>query len=212
MAINEIQVGNGRAGVADGTTSTARAGKRNELIVTDGLPKYHEAVERGMAFSGNTAVAGVAPGTVLGTTSAFYLHNPTGSGKLIALVKASLGYLSGTLGAGATYLTTHAAGTPAAVPTGTVITPRNNLIGTTTGSVATCLTTATVITQVPVKPLWSFGAAVATTAFQPTPCEEYFEGEFIVYPGFGVGMHSIAAAGTAPLVLFGCTWIEVPLI
>lgn len=211
MAIAEGRVGENRAGVGDGSPGTHRLAKRGELVITQGMPSYHEAVERGWAFSGVTAVGGVAHGTALGTTSSWYLHNPQSSGKLFSLVKATMGYLSGTLGAGSTYLTTHATGAAVATPTGTTITPRNNLLGTSTGSSAVCLTTATVVTQVPVKPLWSFGAILATSVFQPTVCEVILDGEFILYPGFGAGLHSIATAGTSPLVLLGATWIEIPL-
>jgi len=48
-------------------------------------------------FHAATAATGVAPGTAIGTTAAFSLHNPLGSGVRLAILVASLAYISGTL-------------------------------------------------------------------------------------------------------------------
>jgi hypothetical protein len=187
----------------------ARAGKTGELVIGQAHGDLYEAASRGNVWSACTAVSGVAPGTALGTTSAFYLHNPLNSGKNLVILSASMGYLSGTLGAGSTYLTTHS-GVAVANPTGTAITPINGLLaGGSVSGVGKAFTTATVITQIALRPLLSFGPMLATSVFQPTPCNFRLDGEFIVAPGYGIGLHSIATAGTTPLVLFGMSWEEV---
>lgn len=210
MAEIELEVGESRQGVSDGARTVWRAGKTGEGIVGIAHGSMFEAVSRGLTFSACTATSGVAPGTALGTTAAFYVHNPINSGRNLVLLQASIGYISGTYGAGSTFLTTHA-GVAVANPTGTAITPRNMLIGGAAVGVALAFTTATVTTQVAVRPLWSFGAILATSVFQPTACKDFLDGEVLVAPGFGVGIHSVATAGTSPLCVLSATWEEVPI-
>ena len=116
----------------------------------------------------------------------------------------------GTLGAGSIYLTTHA-GVAVANPTGTAIVPKQTLLGSSATGAAIALTTATVTTQVAIRPICSFGAMLATSVFPPTVLKDQINGEIVVPPGFGVGLHGIATAGTSPLVLYGMTWEEVPV-
>jgi hypothetical protein len=52
---------------------------------------------------------------------------------------------------------------------------------------------------------------LATSDLFPAPCVDRVNGEIVVPPGFGVGMHSIAAAGTTPLVRLAMMWEEVPV-
>ena len=210
MAEVEGIVGNARNGIGEGAGDVLRMGKTGCLVVGSAHGEFYEACSRGQLWSACTAVGGVAPGTALGTTAAFYLHNPIGSGKNLALIACSVGYLSGTLGAGSIYLTTHA-GVAVANPTGTAISPRQTLLGSSAVGVGLAFTTATVITQVAIRPICSFGAALATSVFPPTALKDQINGEIVVPPGFGVGLHAIATAGTTPLVLFGVTWEEAPI-
>jgi len=210
MAEVEGIVGNARNGIGEGVTDVLRIGKTGGLVVGTAHGEHYEAASRGKVWSACTAVGGVAPGTSLSTTAAFWLHNPIGSGVNLSLIEATMGYLSGTLGAGSVYLTSHA-GAAAVNPTGTAISPRQTLLGSSATGLALAFTTATVVTQIAIRPVCSFGAILATTAFQPTQLKDQINGAVIVPPGFGVGLHSIATAGTAPLALFGMLWEEIPI-
>lgn len=204
------EVGNNRYGVGDGADVAARLGKTGEVMVSEAHARYYEASSRAVLWSACTATSGVAPGTSLSTTAAFWLHNPIGSGKNLALVTASVGYISGTLGAGSIYLTSHA-GVAIANPAGTPIIPRGGMLGVSATPAAAPLTTATVPTQVPLFPLWTFGAALATSVAFPAALSIPLEGMVVVPPGFGVGLHSVATGGTSPLVTFGMVWEEIPI-
>lgn len=210
MAVIEGVIGSGRNGLGEGTGAEFRQGKTGELVIGSAHGEFYEAAARGKLWSACTAVSGVAPGTSLSTTSAFYLHNPIGSGVNLSLLCASMGYLSGTFGAGSVYLTTHA-GVSVANPTGTSIVPKQTLLGSSATAAGIAFTTATVITQIAIRPICSFGAMLATSVFPPTVLKDQLNGEIVVPPGFGVGLHSIATAGTSPLALFGMTWEEIPI-
>src|SRR3972149_2419732 len=62
--------------------------------------RYYDAAVDGRLFHASPAATGVAPGTAIGTTAAFSLHNPLGSAVDLAILIASMAYISGTLGAG----------------------------------------------------------------------------------------------------------------
>jgi hypothetical protein len=198
---------------ADGTTPQARAGKEGQFIVGQVHGKYTEAVSRGNCYAAQTAASGVAPGTAIGTTGAFTLSNPKGSGKRLVVQKLGMAYLSGTLGAGVVHILTNNDPT-AAAPTGTAITPTNLDLGAANNSVAKPLTTSTL----PVAPtqiglLASVNAAAgATDAMPSTPVEKDVDGEIVIEPGCSLTLSATAAAGTAPKVIFNATWEEVPLI
>lgn len=171
---------------------------------------YQEAARLGQMFSSHTAATGVAPGTALGTTAAFALQNPKGSGTALVIVDGSLGYVSGTLGAG--FVSWCVNNDPSkAVATGTAITPLNNLVGAGAGK-ALAFTTATLpATPTLLRPFCSIGASLATTAVQPWQIVDYVDGKIVVLPGCCLSLEATAAAGTTPLVVYGCTWIELPL-
>lgn len=210
MAEFEGIVGNNRAGMGDGAADAFRMGKTGELIQSRAHGEFYETVSRGGTFSACTATGGVAHGTSLSTTAAFCLHNPIGSGVNLSIVSASFGYLSGTLGLGVMYFTTHA-GVQVANPTGTAITIRQNLLGSSSAGKALAFTTATVATQIAIRPFTSFGPYLASTVFVPVIAKDYVNGEIVVSPGYGVNLHSVAGAGTSPLVLLGMSWEEVPI-
>lgn len=168
--------------------------------------KYHDAVLRGKVYSGATAPTGVAPGTALGTTAAFSLYNPAGSGFNLHVLRASMGYVSGTLGAGVVSWIANVLPTAAAT-TGTAITKINNLFGGAAG-VGLLFTTATIPSPTICRPFCSLGASLASTATQPWQIVEDVDSEFVVTPGCTLSLHGTAAAGTSPLVIFGITWEE----
>src|SRR3972149_6865156 len=112
----------GSQALTDGQTGEGRIGRTGEQIVSGLHGKFYEQAKRGNVYSGVTAVSGVAPGTAIGTTAAFALYNPLNSGFDLVVLKASMSYLSGTLGIGFVHWIMHTAAVQAgAAVTGTAI-------------------------------------------------------------------------------------------
>lgn len=195
---------------ADGTSPVVRSGKQAQVIMGQSGGKYSEAVSRGNCYAAQTAAAGVAPGTALGTTAAFTLYNPRGSGKDLHVMKLDMGFISGTLGAGVVHICSETDVT-ATAPSGTAIAPRNLYVGGANNSVALPYTTATVPTTAAkmIGTLCTFGAMVTTTAVPPLQVEKDVDGSIIIQPGGSISLHATAAAGSSPLVVFNATWEEV---
>lgn len=174
--------------------------------VAEQYPDFYELARAGQVFSATTAVTGVAPGTAIGTTGAYTLQNPIGSGVNLVILQAFMGYISGTLGAGTVNYLENGPATTAA--TGTAIVPVNNLLGGAV-SVAKPLTTSTIVSPTLLRPFCTLQASLATTAVQPWQIVDQVNGSIIVTPGSNLTLHATAAAGTSPLVIFGMTWAEV---
>lgn len=168
--------------------------------------KYHDAVLRGKCYGGATAPTGVAPGTSISTTAAISLYNPAGSGYNLHVLRASMGYVSGTLGAGAVFWLANVLPTATAT-TGTAITKVNLLFGGAAG-VGSLLTTATIPAPTIIRPFCNLQASLASTAVAPYFITEDVDSEFVVTPGCTLSLHAQAAAGSTPLVIFGMTWEE----
>ena len=180
-------------------------------IVGDVHARYYESVARGNVYAAGTAATGVAPGTAIGTTAAFSLTNPLSSGVNLVVLKASMGYISGTLGAGTVHYLANV-NTQLALPTGTAITAYNCLLGSARAAAGKPLTTATIASPLILRPAWSLTALVAATAVQPYTVVDELAGEFIIGPGATLSLHATAAAGSTPLVVYGMTWEEVPVL
>jgi hypothetical protein len=203
----------GRVGVQtlqDGTQQPPRLGHAGEIVTDDCHGRFYEAVYRGNVFSATTAIAGVAPGTALATTAQLIaIYNPPASGKNLEFLRARIGYVSGTLGAGSIV---YATGAQIVAITGTAIAIKNNLLGAAAPSVAQAAAAAGV-TSAPgiVAPAFTLGAFLATTASINPPLIDEIAGELILTPGNVLVMSGIAAAGSTPLVLASLTWEEVPV-
>ena len=209
---------------ADGTTPpTGRQGKTGEATVGQAHGKYFEAASRGVLFGAADQGSGVAPGTALGTTGLLALYNPVGSGKLLSVKKVSLGYVSGTLGAGTVFhcgnlpSNSGAIGAVAQPSGGTSLTIYPRYFGVqqptaASKSVAEVRTGATVTTPVILRPFCSLQASLASTAVAPWMAVEDVDGEFVIAPGFCYQLQTVAAAGSTPLVAPGITWEEVPIL
>lgn len=158
-------------------------------------------------FYAMTALTGVAPGTAVGTTGAFTLHNPVGSEVNLVILEGFMGYVSGTLGAGVVTWNVNT-NDDAAAPTGTDIVEVNALTGE-QGSVGRALTTSTLpAAPTPIRPFCSLGASLASTAVQPWQVRDRVDGAIVVAPGCSVTLHATAAGGSTPLVVFGVLWKE----
>lgn len=179
-----------------------------EVIARRG--KLYVAASNGRLYHASTVATGVAPGTAIGTTAAFSLYNPAASGVNLIVKKVSMGYISGTLGAGTVWHLVNSTASAAAT-TGTAITaiPGKLNSGTASGKP---LTTAT-LPAAPeiVRPFASLQASLATTAVAPWQVQEDLEDGIVIPEGCTYSLHATAAAGTSPLVAFGVTWEELTI-
>jgi len=196
--------------LADGNTGEGRIGRTGEEVVSSLHGKFYEQAKRGNVYSGVTAVTGVAPGTAIGTTAAFALYNPLNSGFDLVILKASMSYLSGTLGIGFVNWIMHTAAVQAgAAVTGTAISVvRAN--GQNGVGVGKPLTTATVVAGVLARPFGNLPPMLATSVLTPWRLDDDVDGALVIPPGAAASLQATAAAGTTPLVIYGCTWEEVP--
>jgi len=176
-------------------------------------PMWREATLAGRVFGGETAAAGVAPGTALGTTGPFTLANPAGSGVALVVIQGSYGYVSGTLGAGVIVWAANVNPVAAAV-TGTAITVNNMLLGgARADGQGLAFTTSTLpVAPVGIRPAFNLDASLATTAgIGLKALVDYVDGAICIAPGGALTLQGIAAAGTTPLVIEGSLWEEVSL-
>ena len=197
--------------LGDGAVTALRLNRDGALAVQCIHGDFFEAAYRNQQWTACTLPAGVAPGTVLSTTPPLTLWNPPVSGKCLVIIKAFMGYISGTLGAGTVnWIQSAVAGNQPAQPTtGTVLVARSNYIGNAAASVGVAQQGATVATTpVCFRPCWTFGAMVISTAVQPVQVVELTDGDILVGPGNFVGLHAIAAVGTSPLIQYSVTWEE----
>ena len=206
MAVLEMDNGLKKVGVG-ASNVRGRCDRSGGLVVAQGSADLAEMVLQGIVMTAANAVAGAAPGTVLATTAPLALWNPPGSGKNLVILHASIGYISGTLGAGCWVF---AQAPQATLPAGTELTPVNNLLGMPRG-VGRAFTGATAIGAVPtiVRPTFSTGPILATTAFQPVEMVDDVKGGIVVTPGNALALTFIGGAGTTPLVLHCLKYAEV---
>ena len=203
----------GRVGLvagSDGSKHPLRIDKTGAVTIVSAHPLYSEPCLRGNMFVAATAVTGVAPGTALSTTPPFCLWNPLNSGTNLILLKTSVGYVSGTLGAGSIV---YAYFTPqATVPsTGAELTPVCTKIGFVKG-VGRVFQGSTISgTPLILRPAFNLGAFLATTADPPRTCQDLLEGEIIVPPATCFVMQGVTAAGTSPLVILSAVWEETEI-
>lgn len=196
--------------LSDGFPASIRLGRSGEVVIQELHGVYYEQAKRGNLFTASVGVAGVAPGTVVGTAAAFSLYNPAGSGKDIVLLISNLAYLSGTLGAGALFYCQNAIGTVA--PTGGTACPTLASNGGAAAGVGVALSGSTL----PVAPkvigtMGSLTAMLASTAVQPYALKDEIKGLIIVQPGGIFSIQAVAVAGTVPLVILGLAWEEVAI-
>ena len=196
--------------VNDADFSGGRAARTGEALVGMIHPRFYEQAKRGNLYSGHTAVTGVAPGTAIGTTAAFALYNPAGSGFDLVMMQADMSYLSGTLGIGFVSYVGHLNPAQAAI-TGTAIPVVNGKVSGAAG-VGKPLTTATVpASGSPFRLFANLPPILASSVVTPWRFTDVIDGAIVIPPGCGVSLQATAAAGTAPLVLYGVTWEEVPI-
>jgi hypothetical protein len=195
--------------LAAGQSGPFRLGTQGELVAQAAHAKHYEAVRSGNCFTGGTAITGVAPGTAIGTTAAFALYNPQGSGKNLVVLHTTLVYVSGTLGIGNVDYIGHLSPSQVAF-TGTAITPRNCLVGNTGTGVGLAFTTATVpASGARLRGFCTLPPILATSVIVPWSVADEVDGAICIAPGGGISLQATAGAGSSPLVAFTMTWEEV---
>ena len=204
------KVGPGYAG--DGSLVDPRQTRDLAIVCQDLHGRFYETTYRGNCFIASTGVAGVAQGTALSTTPPFILYNPLNSGVNLAIISASLGFISGTLGAGTIVYAVNNNTAQAAPTGGTSLTPINTLVGNNTlprgkaFQAATLAATPTILRDFAV-----IGAFTTSTANMYVPIRDIVDGSILVAPGAAVSLQGVAGAGTTPLVTLAMTWEEIPV-
>jgi hypothetical protein len=196
---------------ADGTLPILRGTRSGSMVAQQQSGKYAEAVMRGSCYVAAVPPGtGVAPPATLSTTAALSLCNPAGSGKRLRVMGVSIGYISGTLGAGVFILTGNTSASQAAPTSGTSITPTNLLI--TGGANASGLTrfgSTLPATPTMLEALANVGAFVGGAGSPPTPCYFDLDGRYVVDQGGIISLGSVTGSGTNPLITAAFIWEEI---
>jgi len=176
-------------------------------------PKHYADAVRGYVFKATTPVTGVAPGTALGLTSAYALHNLAASQVDLVVLEGRMSYVSGTLGAGQLVW----AYQEGDIPDGTALDIVNALTGATLSPAATyaasmvrAYSPASLVTPTLLRTFCRLGASLATTEVGPWQAVDEVGGGIIVPPGTSIVLTGVAAAGTSPLIQLSMAWTVRP--
>jgi hypothetical protein len=179
-------------------------------MVQDAHGRFYEAANNGKLFYGKTADSGVAPGTSISTTGAFTLYNPKGSSVNLAILQGSMGYVSGTLGAGFVAWCANV-NLSEAVPTGTAIVSRPGLLGAQASNGVALTTSTLAVAPIAIRCFATLGASLASTAVQPWQIIDHVDGAIVLPPGGAITLHGVMAAGSTPLVIYSVLWEEIDI-
>jgi hypothetical protein len=202
----------GRVGeklAAEGAIEQVRLSRFTEGVFVEGHPRLYEAARLGKLHAACTAAAGVAPGTALSTTPPLTLYNPQNSGKLLVPVRAAVGYVSGTLGAGTIVYGVNATTTQAAPASGTELTPQCTLVGSPKGVARVYQGSTLAAAPTIYRPMCVLSAFLATSDVGNMILVDQIDGELALLPGASMSLQGIAAAGSSPLVLLAMVWEEI---
>lgn len=193
---------------SDGSILTIRADKTGAPVFAQAHGAYAEPAYRGAIMDACNSVAGIAHGTALSTTPPICLWNPPSSGKNLSILKVSLGYVSGTLGAGS--IVYGVVPSQVTVPSGgTELTPQCALLGAPRGVGRAFAGSTLAATPTILRPAFTIGA-FAGGANTPIDTIDIVDGSIIVALGTVFVVQGIATAGTSPLVIFAITYEEIP--
>lgn len=214
--INEIKVGLQQN--TDGSTVTARGGRSGETSVGDAHGHFTEAATRGRIYTAyllqgtSTVAAGNIVSAAAAASTQFVVWNPQGSTVNLVLLKLRIQQFSGTPTAGGLTISTfNAAAVASTLATAGAV--RNHFINGATGqglclaSAAGATLTGGLILTTLCNTGWS-SSATALASPAGVGYTEYFDGDIVVPPGFGV-VPTWAGAGTTYLVGYSLTWEEV---
>jgi hypothetical protein len=203
----------------DGAVVVARSGRSGETVVGDAHGHFAEAALRGTIFTAyllqgtSTVAAGNIVSAAAAASTQFAVWNPLGSTKNLVLLKLRIQQFSGTPTAGGLTISTfNAAAVASTLATAGAV--RNHFINGSVGQ-GLCLASAggaTLTGGLVLTTLCNTGWSSSATALA-SPAgigyTEYFDGDIVIPPGFGV-VPTWAGAGTSYLVGYSLTWEEVP--
>ena len=201
-------VGNGRAGLADGSNTSLRLGKTSELVVGDAHARYYEAVSRGNVFlAANSATQALSVNST--TATGMILTNPFGSGKNLVLLEVCVAIASLPAGQSTLILTGNPSATTTEPTHTTPLVVRNSLISSGAAAVGKADSAATIGAATILRIIGAGTAAtVATSTAFPPFIRDEVAGLIILAPGTCI---SLQALTTALTVVSSIMWEEVPI-
>jgi hypothetical protein len=172
-------------------------------------PKYHLPTLRGKLFVAGDGGAGIAVGTSIGTTAMLSLYNPSASTVKLVICKVWVGYVSGTLGAGALWHCCNPGASQAAPSGGTLVSSPQNCDLANAATATGVLRYGAVTVASGTVALGPFLNLVASPS-NLGPILEDVDGLLAVDPGTSYQIQAVAAAGTNPKVSLAVAWEEWP--
>jgi hypothetical protein len=174
-------------------------------------PALYEEVMNGSMFYASVAVAGVDHAASLTTTAPFALRNPVGSSVDLVVHAVTMGYVSGTLGAGFLAAGQYLESATNATPTGTAVVATGGLklgLGAPQGKPLETVTLTAGATLI--FPLRDISPKLATSAITAQDGITVLPVPIVVPPGASLVLSGVCgAAGTSPRVTLGAIWREV---
>lgn len=226
LVLVALQPARGVVGPTSGTDGTysltsARIGRQGEAIVSLAHGYLYEPTVRGQVYVASTGATGRAPGTALGTTPPILLYNPVGSGYRLSIKRVTVGYISGTLGAGTLFHSFFTINGPVgnqsnvapAVGSGAAITLLSADVGGASDGASVAFALGTLnANPVLAHPFCSLDASLATTVSTKGTLTEEVNGGICLEQGAGWCLEGVAAAGTSPLLSYGVVYERIPLV
>lgn len=214
-------VGNGRAGVGDGSEVAARMGRQAELLSGNVRGFYAEQTSRGNKFCLNLPVTSttIAAGNISAAAAAastqFAIWNPAGSGVNLELSKLIVAVISGTLPVGPLTHNLMLNGIPTISSTLTNGSLLNCLpSGRAPVARAVAVTAGTALTGggalSPYRTMAINFSAGTYAALGGANAVEVLDGDIIIPPGYGY-VPCWAAAGTTLIGAYSLVFDEVPI-
>lgn len=198
-----------------GQPAAISTGWHNELVASELLPRYAYLTLSGFVFS--VAQAAAAALTAVGTTTTgLTLWNPSSSGKNLILLDCTIGITPLTFATVGVQVMLGGALQPTSPTFGAAQTPLNNLVGSTSASVAKAGTGSSTIANSPVTGMRcvasALDAVLATSgggSMMAAALKDEIAGAVVVPPGavitlFGIGTVADASVNAA------YTWAELP--
>lgn len=196
-----------------GTFKPMTAGVSGAQRVQDAHGRYTEAAFAGRIYSLSTAVAGVtvAAGHLIGAgTPLVGIYNPTGSGKLVSILRAACSVNSGTTGAGGfAWGYMNAPTTTITTATGAAEVNQSTFVAGGSGVRTYIATAVTGLVSVLLRHIGG-PTAGAAAANGNLITQEETAGAILIPPGTSVGLYA-ALAGTSPIVNAAMEFEVLPL-
>lgn len=193
-----LQGAQGQTGKQTGSTLTASFGEFSEQLASELMARYYETTYRGQKYFVNvsagaaTAFTGGAGGTPL-----LSIYNPTGSGKNLVLISATVASRVAASAAGT--VTFNLWGGLSAANTGTLTKPTSLLTLQSAGSIASASVNAATTSTTAIAQIMPIGTYYWATAAGATLAPISFDiaGMIIVAPGNLLALGATAALTSA---------------